>query len=132
MQNNKKESLTILVGLAVIICAVDFLAFSEVNEENGFIIAAFIHIGLVAGLFAWSYYRFKNKKNCRFSILLLIVRLLNLVNSISLKKIDSRIWQHLVKKSELAASRELHLTHQQLADEMRSTREVFSRLLTQM
>lgn len=58
--------------------------------------------------------------------------LLNVVNSIAFQKMDERIWQHLVKKSELAASRELHLTHQQLADEMGTTREVVSRLLKQM
>lgn len=58
--------------------------------------------------------------------------LLNVVNSIAFQKMDERIWQHLVKKSELAGSRELQLTHQQLADEMGTTREVVSRLLKQM
>ncbi len=58
--------------------------------------------------------------------------LLDVVNSIAFQKMDERIWKHLMKKSELAASRELHLTHQQLADEMGTTREVVSRLLKQM
>jgi CRP/FNR family transcriptional regulator len=58
--------------------------------------------------------------------------LLNVVNSIAFQKMDERIWQHLMKKSELSGSRELQLTHQQLADEMGTTREVVSRLLKQM
>ena len=58
--------------------------------------------------------------------------LLNVVNSIAFQKMDERIWQHLMKKSEVAGSRELQLTHQQLADEVGSSREVVSRLLKQM
>ncbi|MBX7205518.1 MAG: Crp/Fnr family transcriptional regulator [Bacteroidia bacterium] len=58
--------------------------------------------------------------------------LLNVVNSIAFQKMDERIWQLLMKKSELSKSKEIQVTHQQLADELGSTREVISRLLKQM
>lgn len=58
--------------------------------------------------------------------------LLNVVNSIAFQKMDERIWQLLMKKSELSNSKEIQITHQQLADELGSTREVISRLLKQM
>lgn len=58
--------------------------------------------------------------------------LLNVVNSIAFQKMDERIWQLLMKKSELSNSKEIQVTHQQLADELGSTREVISRLLKQM
>lgn len=58
--------------------------------------------------------------------------LLNVVNSIAFQKMDERIWQLLMKKSKLSNSKEIQVTHQQLADELGSTREVISRLLKQM
>jgi CRP/FNR family transcriptional regulator len=58
--------------------------------------------------------------------------LLNVVNSIAFQKMDERIWKLLIKKSELMQSNEITITHQQLADELGSTREVISRLLKQM
>lgn len=58
--------------------------------------------------------------------------LLNVVNSIAFQKMDERLWKHLMQKSTLGGSKELSVTHQQLADDLATTREVVSRLLKQM
>lgn len=58
--------------------------------------------------------------------------LLNVVNSIAFQHMDERLLQGLRKRSELTQSKELVITHQQLADELATTREVVSRLLKQM
>jgi CRP/FNR family transcriptional regulator len=58
--------------------------------------------------------------------------LLNVVNSIAFMRMDERLADHLRKKAEMAASREISVTHQQLADDLGSSREVISRLLKQL
>ncbi|GIV32933.1 MAG: Crp/Fnr family transcriptional regulator [Chitinophagales bacterium] len=58
--------------------------------------------------------------------------LLDLVNSIAFQKLDQRILDLLRKKSQLSGSPEIQITHQQLADELGSSREVISRLLKHM
>ena len=58
--------------------------------------------------------------------------LLEVVNAVAFHKMDDRLWHHLTKKAEITGSKEFSLTHQQLADEMGSTREVISRILKQM
>jgi CRP/FNR family transcriptional regulator len=58
--------------------------------------------------------------------------LLEVVNSIAFQKMDERIWKQLMKKSEISGSKEINITHQQLATEIGTSREVVSRLLKQM
>ena len=58
--------------------------------------------------------------------------LLEVVNSVAFQKLDSRLLQLLKQKSSLFHSKELSITHQQLADELGSTRETVSRVLKQM
>lgn len=58
--------------------------------------------------------------------------LLQVVNAIAFQKLDSRLLHLLNQKAELFKSRELSVTHQQLADELGSTREVVSRVIKQM
>lgn len=58
--------------------------------------------------------------------------LLNVVNALAFKKLDTRILDALHKKVATAKSQELRLTHQQLADELGTSREVISRILKQM
>ncbi|MBK5279878.1 MAG: Crp/Fnr family transcriptional regulator [Bacteroidia bacterium] len=58
--------------------------------------------------------------------------LLQVVNAIAFQKLDSRLLHLLKQKSELFKSKELSVTHQQLADELGSTREVVSRVIKQM
>jgi CRP/FNR family transcriptional regulator len=58
--------------------------------------------------------------------------LLQVVNAIAFQKLDTRLFHLLNQKAELFKTRELAVTHQQLADELGSTREVISRVIKQM
>lgn len=58
--------------------------------------------------------------------------LLETVNAMAFQKLDERILTLLKKKVDLHASKELNITHQQLAEELGATREVVSRLLKQL
>jgi len=58
--------------------------------------------------------------------------LLEVVNSIAFKKLDSRLLELLKLKSELFQSKQISITHQQLAEELGTSREVVSRVLKQM
>ena len=58
--------------------------------------------------------------------------LLNVVNSIAFQRMDERLIEHLNKKASMTGSKELNVTHQQMADELGSSREVISRLLKQL
>jgi CRP/FNR family transcriptional regulator len=58
--------------------------------------------------------------------------LVTMVNSIAFQKVDARILYLLDQKSQLYKSKELNVTHQQLADELGITREAVSRVLKQI
>lgn len=58
--------------------------------------------------------------------------LLEIVNAIAFKKVDERLLNLLKKKSELVKSDTLHITHEQLANELGTARVVVSRLLKQL
>lgn len=58
--------------------------------------------------------------------------LLEVVNAVAFKKMDERLHDFLIKKSELSNSKTLHITHEQLANELGTARVVISRLLKQM
>lgn len=58
--------------------------------------------------------------------------LLTVINEVAFQKLDDRIVELLKKKAVVFNSHEFQLTHQQLAEELGTTREVISRLLKQM
>ena len=58
--------------------------------------------------------------------------LLQTIDSIAFKKMDERLYQFLMDKSIALNSNTLNLTHQEIADEIHSTREVISRLMKQL
>jgi len=58
--------------------------------------------------------------------------LLDLVDAVAFRKMDDRLQQYLEKKAHLTQSSILHLTHEQIALELGTAREVISRLLKQM
>jgi len=58
--------------------------------------------------------------------------LLEVVNAVAFQKLDARLLQLLNQKSSLFQSKEIAVTHQQLADELGTTREAVSRVLKQM
>ncbi len=54
------------------------------------------------------------------------------IDDIAFKKMDERLLKYLVVKSKQAKSNELPLTHQEIAKELGTSREVISRLLKQL
>ena len=58
--------------------------------------------------------------------------LLNVINSIAFERVDERMMKKLRERAALTNSNILHLTHQQVADELATSREVVSRLLKQL
>lgn len=58
--------------------------------------------------------------------------LLGVVNAIAFQKMDDRLWDLLVTKARMLRTTELNMTHQQIADELGTAREVVSRLLKRL
>jgi len=58
--------------------------------------------------------------------------LLEVVNAVAFKKMDERLLLFIEKKAEVAQSKILSITHEQLAAELGTARVVVSRLLKQM
>lgn len=58
--------------------------------------------------------------------------LLEMVNDIAFKKMDERLLDLLQKKQALTKNAQLQITHEQLANELGTAREVVSRLLKQL
>ncbi|MFZ9847583.1 MAG: Crp/Fnr family transcriptional regulator [Flavobacteriales bacterium] len=58
--------------------------------------------------------------------------LLGVVNAVAFQKLDTRLLQLLEQKAALHNNKEIAITHQQLADEMGTSREAVSRILKQM
>jgi CRP/FNR family transcriptional regulator len=58
--------------------------------------------------------------------------LLHTIDSIAFKNMDERLLAYLQEKSRVAGEQTLQMTHQDIADELNSSREVISRLLKQM
>lgn len=58
--------------------------------------------------------------------------LLEVVNAVAFQKLDARLLNLLNQKADLFHSKEISITHQQLADELGTTREVVSRVLKQI
>ena len=58
--------------------------------------------------------------------------LLSVVNAIAFQKVDDRLWELLKTKVKMHKTSELNMTHQQIADDLGTAREVVSRLLKQL
>ncbi len=58
--------------------------------------------------------------------------LLEVVNAIAFKKLDERLLDLMKKKCEITQTKTLHITHEQLANELGTARVVVSRLMKQM
>ncbi|MCC5920584.1 MAG: Crp/Fnr family transcriptional regulator [Cyclobacteriaceae bacterium] len=58
--------------------------------------------------------------------------LLQTIDSIAFKNMDERLFEYLTNLSETQNSRIINATHQNIADELNSSREVISRLLKKM
>jgi CRP/FNR family transcriptional regulator, anaerobic regulatory protein len=58
--------------------------------------------------------------------------LLTVVNAVAFQNMDDRLWELLKTKVKMLHTSELNITHQQVADELGTAREVVSRLLKQL
>ena len=58
--------------------------------------------------------------------------LLEVVNAVAFKKLDERLLDFIKTKANLNQSKEIHITHEQIATELGSARVVVSRLLKQL
>ena len=58
--------------------------------------------------------------------------LLEAFEVVAFHKLDDQLWSYLMKRSQATGEHTLHLTHQQIADELSSPREVVTRLLQQL
>ena len=58
--------------------------------------------------------------------------LLEAVDSLAFRKMDERLWRLLKKKAALQEKRYVYSTHQELADELSTSREVITRLLKKL
>ena len=58
--------------------------------------------------------------------------LLAVINDVAFKKMDERLLDFLKKKCELSDKKTIHITHEQIAQELGSARVVISRLLKHM
>lgn len=58
--------------------------------------------------------------------------LLEAFEVVAFHKLDEQLWSYLLKRAQATGGRTLQLTHQQIADELGSPREVITRLLQQL
>lgn len=58
--------------------------------------------------------------------------LLEAFEVVAFHKLDEQLWNYLLKRAQATGERNLQLTHQQIADELGSPREVITRLLQQL
>lgn len=58
--------------------------------------------------------------------------LLEVVNNVAFRKVDERLEANLRRKVEITGSKTLHITHEQLANELGTARVVVSRMLKRM
>ncbi len=58
--------------------------------------------------------------------------MLEAVDSLAFRKLDERLWRLLKKKAGLQEKRYVYSTHQELADELSTSREVVTRLLKKL
>lgn len=58
--------------------------------------------------------------------------LIEVINELAFNSVDQRIFEHLKEKVKVTGDNELVITHQQIADELGTAREVVSRLLKKL
>ncbi len=58
--------------------------------------------------------------------------LLETVELVAFSKLDEQLWSYLIRKVQATGQRTLKITHQEIAQELNSPREVITRLLNQL
>lgn len=98
-----------------------------VVEEQAEVLILPVHkaINLIRDNSAWLEFIFQ-LYNRRFE------ELLSVINAVVFQNVDVRLWDLLKTKVKMLHTSELNITHQQVADELGTAREVVSRLLKQL
>ncbi len=98
-----------------------------VVEEQAEVLILPVHkaIDLIRDNSAWLEFIFQ-LYNRRFE------ELLSVINAVVFQNVDVRLWDLLKTKVKMLHTSELNITHQQVADELGTAREVVSRLLKQL
>lgn len=98
-----------------------------VVEEQAEVLILPVHkaIDLIRDNSAWLEFIFQ-LYNRRFE------ELLSVINAVVFQNVDVRLWDLLKTKVKMLHTSELSITHQQVADELGTAREVVSRLLKQL
>jgi len=58
--------------------------------------------------------------------------LLEAIELMAFSRLDEQLWNYIIKRVQATGSRTLHITHQEIAHELNSPREVITRLLHQL
>ena len=58
--------------------------------------------------------------------------LLETIESVAFTKLDEQLWHYLIKRVQASGNNTLNITHQEIANELNSPREVITRLLNQL
>lgn len=61
-----------------------------------------------------------------------MLELIKVIDSIVFRRLDDRLLEYLQKKAKITESKELQITHQEIASDLGATREAVSRLLKQL
>ena len=60
------------------------------------------------------------------------MELLETIEVVAFRRLDEQLWNYLVKRTQALGAHELRVTHQEMATELNSPREVITRLLHQL
>lgn len=58
--------------------------------------------------------------------------LIDTISVLTYEKLDQRLWQYLQNRARVLNTKDLHLTHREIASDLASSREVISRLLKRL
>jgi len=98
---------------------------TAVEDTTALLVPIAMMDGLMRDYKTWYYFVLETYRS-RFE------ELLEVIDHIAFKSMDERLEYHLEKLSRQQGSNELYITHQQIARDLSSSREVISRLLKKM
>ncbi len=95
------------------------------EEKTEILMISLEHIETLESFKQWKKFVAQNQTG-RFS------ELLETIELIAFSKLDNQLWSYLLKRAQAQGTSSLSLTHQEIANEHHSPREVISRLLHQL
>ena len=95
------------------------------EEETAILMIPLEFIDILESYTSWKRFVASNQSH-RFS------ELLETIELIAFSKLDDQLWSYLLKRAQAQGVTSLSITHQEIANELHSPREVISRLLHQL